>query len=197
MHGLINRSIQCFLRDTYGGEAWAAIAAAAELGFDNFEALLSYDFAQTDAVLTAAAAHLASPRDILLEDLGVYLVSHPNVQALRRLLRFGGETFVEFLHSLDELHDRARLAVPDLQMPVLELRDHAGGAYTLLVRHDHPGFGHVMVGVLRAMADDYGALAFLEHQGRCDGVETISVELLEAAFAEGRNFTLAAQADVA
>lgn len=192
MHGLINRSIQCFLADTYGPRAWATIAAAADLGADGFEALMLYDNAQTEAVLQAAAAHLGKPRDMVLEDLGTYLVSHPNVQALRRLLRFGGETFVEFLQSLDELHDRARLAVPDLSLPTLELRDHSMSAFTLLVRHDHPGFGHVTVGILRAMADDYGALALLDYQGRKDGVETISIELLEMSFAEGRDFALSA-----
>lgn len=192
MHGLINRSIQCFLRDTYGPEAWTAIVAAADLGFDSFEALLIYDSAQTEAVLDAACVQLGNPRDMVLEDLGTYLVSHPNVQALRRLLRFGGETFVEFLQSLDELHDRARLAVPDLSLPLLELRDHSLTAFTLLVTHGHPGFGHVMVGVLRAMADDYGALALPEFQGRKDGVETITIELLEMSFAEGRDFALSA-----
>lgn len=191
MHGLINRSIQLFLRDTYGAEAWSAIAEAADLGSDNFEALLNYDAALTDAVLEAASDHLGNPRDMVLEDLGTYLVSHPNVQALRRLLRFGGESFVEFLHSLDELHDRGRLAVTDLALPLLELRDHSTSAFTLMVTHDHAGFGHVMVGVLRAMADDYGVLAFLEHQGSKDGVETISIELLEMSFAEGRDFALA------
>ncbi|MCG6904907.1 MAG: heme NO-binding domain-containing protein [Rhodobacter sp.] len=193
MHGLINRSIQCFLRDTYGPEAWNAIMAAADLGFDSFEALLIYDIAQTEAVLLAACEHLGKPRDMLLEDLGTYLVSHPNVQAPRRLLRFGGETFVEFLHSLDELHDRARLAVADLELPLLDLHDHSPNAFTLRATHEYPGFGQVIVGVLRAMADDYGVLALLEFQGRRDGVETISIELLETCFAEGRDFALSAQ----
>ena len=194
MHGLINRAIQCFLRDTYGEPAWQAIATAAELGFDNFEALMTYDAAMTEDVLSAACEYLSKPRDMLLEDLGTYLVSHPNVQSLRRLLRFGGVTFEEFLHSLDELHDRARLAVPDLTMPQLELRDHGGANFTLIVEHPHPGFGHVMVGVLRAMADDYGTLALLEFQGRKEGVETIVIELLETSFAEGRHFELGARA---
>jgi len=194
MHGLINRSIQCFLRDTYGPDAWTKIAVAADLGFDSFEALLTYEAAQTEAVLDAACKHLSKPRDMLLEDLGTYLVSHPNVQSLRRLLRFGGVTFEEFLHSLDELHDRARLAVPGLNMPLLELRDHGATAFTLIVTHEHPGFGHVMVGILRAMADDYGALALLDFQGRKDGVETIAIELLESSFAEGRHFELGERA---
>ena len=93
MHGLINRSIQCFLRDTYGAQVWSDVAIAARLGFDSFEAMLSYESDLTEAVLTAACTHLDKRRDVLLEDLGTYLVSHPNVEALRRLLRFGGTTF--------------------------------------------------------------------------------------------------------
>ena len=88
MHGLINRSIQCFLRDTYGPASWSAIAGAAGLGFDNFEPLLIYDAALTESVIAAAAGYLQRPRETVLEDLGTYLVSHPNLEALRRLLRF-------------------------------------------------------------------------------------------------------------
>lgn len=192
MHGLVNRSIQCFLRDTYGAEAWADIVVASKTGIDNFEALLIYDDADTAAMLDAASAYLNSPKDMILEDVGTYLVSSQNVQSLRRLLRFGGETFVDFLHSLDELYDRVRLAVAELSFPMLELRDHSTMIYTLLVSHSYPGFGHVLVGVLRAMADDYGALVLLEHKGRQDTVETISIELLEMSFAEGNEFALAA-----
>ncbi len=59
--------------------------------------------------------------------------------------------------------------------------------------HAVPGFGYVMLGILRAMADDYGALVVLEHQGWQDaGEEVIQVHLLEAAFAQGRSFDLVA-----
>ena len=131
---------------------------------------------------------------MLLEDLGTYLVSHPNVEAIRRLLRFGGATFVDFLHSLDELPDRARLAVPDLGLPRLELQHYSATTYGLTVTHKVPGFGHVLVGILRTMADDYGVLAFSEFKGRRDGVETVAVELIEMGFAEGRDFELGARA---
>ena len=120
MHGLINRAIQCFIRDTYGMKTWSAIAKDAKLGFDNFEALKVYEPHETDRVLTVAAEKLDNPREMLLEDIGTYLVTHPNVDAVRRLLRFGGANFVDFLHSLDELPERARLAVPDLELPGLE-----------------------------------------------------------------------------
>lgn len=194
MHGLVNRSIECFLRDTYGAKTWGEIALAAGLGNESFEALQSYDDAVTDTVLAAACAQLRSPREMVLEDLGTYLISNPNVPAVRRLLRFGGETFADFLQSLNELQDRARLAVHDLALPSMELCDHSDTRFSLLLRHDAAGFGHVMVGVLRAMADDYGSLAYIEFEGRRDGGETITIELLETGFAEGREFALAEQA---
>jgi len=191
MHGLINRSIQCFLRDTYGDDSWQEIAHGAHLDFDSFEAMLGYDDVLTDKVLDAAAVHLEKSRETILEDLGTYLVSHPNVERLRRLLRFGGASFLEFMFSLEDLPGRARLAVPDLDLPSFELRDHFNGAFTLFVTFSFPGAGHVLVGTMRAMADDYGALVFLEHLGANKDVETLSIQLVETAFAEGREFSLA------
>lgn len=191
MHGLINRAIQCFVIDTRSTAVWAAVVQAAGFGREGFEALEEYDDAQTAAVLCAAENILNIPRDTLLEDIGTYLVSHPKRERLRRLLRFGGADFSDFMHSLDDLPDRARMAVPALHLPVLDLRAHTTGRYTLICRGDVPGWGHVMVGVLRAMADDYGALAVLEHMGGQGGVETVTVRLLDLRFAKGRHFDLA------
>jgi hypothetical protein len=194
MHGLINRSLQCFLRDTYGATAWAAIAAKADIGFDSFEAMLTYDANLTDAVINAAALHLDRPRETVLEDLGTYLVSHPNVEALRRLLRFGGVTFVDFLHSLEDLPGRGRMAVPDLDLPKLVLTEGGANQFSLACEGPVQGIGHAMMGLLRAMADDYGALVILEYQGANTGGEMVSIQILEQCFAAGRHFDLATRA---
>lgn len=192
MHGMINRALQCFLRDSYGAQVWSEVAVEADLGFDNFEAMLGYPDASTMSVLSASARHFKKPVEHLLEDLGTYLVSHPNVEAIRRLLRFGGDDFTEFLFSLNELEGRARMALPDLEMPTISVHPDGEGVFVLNCKHKMPGFGYALLGVLRAMADDYGALVLLEHEGWKDnGEEVIRVHLLEAAFAEGRSFDLA------
>ncbi len=195
MHGLTNRALECFIRDTYGNRAWDEIACRAGLDFASFEAMLRYDDAMTVAVIDAAVAQLGKPRDVLLEDVGTYLISHPTTEAVRRLLRFGGVGFCDFLGSLEELPGRARLAVPDLDLPQLELIEHSEGAATLYCRSDTPGFGCVLVGILRAMADDYGALVLLEHLGGSEGVEMISIQVHDMSFAEGRSFALARHAE--
>ena len=185
MHGLINRSIQCFLRDTYGLVVWRQVAHAAGLGFDSFEPLLTYDASLTEAVIETAARVLRRPRETVLEDLGTYLVSHPNLERLRRLLRFGGVTFRDFLHSLEDVPERSHLALPDLDLPELRLEDLGEGIYRLHCSAMISGVGHVIVGLLRAMADDYGALVLLDHEGCHDDTEVISVQLLLCACATG------------
>jgi hypothetical protein len=191
MHGLINRSLQCFLRDTYGAQAWWAIARVAELRFDDFEPLQIYDTALTEAVVTAAARELQRSRETVLEDLGTYLVSHPNLEALRRLLRFGGVSFVDFLNSLEDLPEHGRLGLPDLELPEFVLSDQGDGRFQLRVSRLIDGVGHVVVGLLRAMADDYGALVLLEHEGVAGDHELVSVHLLDHAYSAGRVFALA------
>ena len=196
MHGLINRAIQCFLRDTYGDAIWAQVAQSARLDFDSFEAMLTYPPEITEAVVQAAVSVLRRPRDTLLEDMGTYLVSHPNLEALRRLLRFGGVSFVEFLQSLEDLPERGRMALPDLDLPSLRLSDLGGGQFVLSSSIMIAGIGHVIVGLLRAMADDYGALVLLDHTGQNDDEETISIHLLDHSHAAGRRFDLAMQSDM-
>ncbi|MCA1337039.1 heme NO-binding domain-containing protein [Pseudooceanicola marinus] len=194
MHGLINRSLQCFLRDTYGAALWGDVVADADLPVAEFEAMLTYEDALTFRVLDAAEARLAKSRATLLEDLGTYLVSHPHNEGLRRLLRFAGVGYEDFLHSLDELPDRTRLAVSDLDLPQMELRQLSGNRYRITCSAYPPGFAHVLVGILRAMADDYGALVMLDHAGHHQQEEVIEVTLVESAFAEGRAFDLGARA---
>ncbi|MEP2030986.1 MAG: heme NO-binding domain-containing protein [Paracoccaceae bacterium] len=193
MHGLINRAIECFVRDTYGEDRWGDVTRLAGLSFTGFEAMLRYDDYITENVLNATSEVLDRPQNEVLEDIGTYLVSHPNVEGLRRLLRFGGVNFVEFLHSLDDLSDRVRLAVSDLDLPRVELREHSLNHFSLICQSEIKGYGFVLLGLLRAMADDYGALAILEYQGGGQGVENISIMLIESSYSDGRLFELGAR----
>lgn len=194
MHGLVNRAIQCFVRDSYGLSRWHEVTRRAGVEVTDFEAMLHYDDDITDNLIAAAKDVIGVPEETVLEDIGTYLVTHPNVEALRRLLRFGGVDFVDFLHSLDELPDRAKLAVDDLDLPSMEVRQHSAESFSLTCKGDRPGFGYVMIGILRTLADDYGALVFLEHRGGEAESEVIDITLVEQAFASGREFELGARA---
>jgi len=192
----VNRALERFTRDSYGDGLWQEVMAGLDLGYGEFEPLMRYDPEVTELVLTALGTRLGRARADLLEDVGTYLVSHPKVEPIRRLLRFSGVDFADFLHSLEDLPDRARLAVADLDLPPICLHADGAGLYRLEVGlRDRGGlrFGPVVMGVLRAMADDYGALVFLEHRGVTGKAELIEVRLLDEGFASGRAFDLGAR----
>ncbi len=197
MHGLVNRSIQCFLRDAYGEALWAGVAHDAGIPADGFEPMLMYDDRLTDMVLSAAAHRLGKSTDSMFEDLGSSLVAR---EPLRRLLRFGGADYADFLDSLDELPGRAQLAVPELDLPEIRVAQQAAGIYLVTANDRRAGFGAVFCGLLRAMADDYGALALIEIAAPADDSPApahrhrIRIELLDARYALGRAFLLAAPA---
>jgi len=195
MHGLVNRAIERFVRDTYGRETWLGMIGGLDLGYSEFEAMLVYEPQVTVQVLHATSQALHRSVDEVLEDIGTFLVSHPNTAAVRRLLRFSGETFEDFLHSLDDLPDRARLAVSDLTVPGLELVDQSTDVFCLHVYNPDGAtvrFGPVILGLLRAMADDYGALVVLEYLGRTEACEGLRIHLLASVHGEGRAFVLGA-----
>lgn len=195
MHGLVNKLIQCFVEDTYDSNTWDCIVRESHLGFRDFEAMLVYDDALTENVLVASGHVLGKSRDAVLEDIGAYLVTHDNMGTVRRLLRFGGHTFEDFLYSLDDLPDRVKLAIPDLEVPQMALRDYTRHQHSLTVTWRRSGFGSVLLGLLRALADDYGVLVLLDI-GRVEesglAREVIKIELLDIDFAEGRSFSLSA-----
>ena len=192
MHGLINRSIQLFVTYSYGPDTWGQITRTAGFEFTEFEGMMRYDDAYTARLLDAASKVLKRHRSEVMEDIGTFIVSNADFEAVRRLLRFGGIDFVDFLHSLDDLDERVQLAVTELRLPKIKLHTQSARRFILLCDASFPGFGHVMVGVLRAMADDYGALVVLDHAGQANGQEVVTIRLVEQDFAEGRDFDLGA-----
>lgn len=190
MHGLIIRSFEGFLRNTYGAELWEAVVQELDGGFERFEPLFHYDDGLALQLVDSAVRHLDKPRAGLLEDYGTYLVAHPASKPVRRLLRYGGVDYEDFLASLEDLPGRVRLAMPDLDLPRLQVSEFGAGQYSLTLTSPLPGAVSVYLGLLRALADDYGALVMIEDEGRENGTDRLSIRLLKLDFAEGRGFAL-------
>ncbi len=191
MHGLLLRPVQSFVSEIYGRATWDALADAVGLDGRKIEPMESYPDALAGQLTAAASEQLGKPANELLEDVGVFLISHPKCETVRRLMRFGGDTFLEFLFSLNELPARAQLAVSGLTLPELDLREHFSGALTLTVIGGPQGAGDVLVGMLRALADDYGALVLLENLGTSGETTVIDIHIHDLSYQEGRSFQLA------
>ncbi|NKX43710.1 heme NO-binding domain-containing protein [Roseicyclus persicicus] len=190
MHGMINRALQGFLTTTYGDAVWAEVRSQAGLPFADFEAMLDYPDALTMACFQAACHVLYKHPNALLEDIGTWLVTDAHLEPLRRLMRFSGPSFLDFLLSLEEMGERGRLAVPDLDMPRIEVDRIDPSSFRIRAQWTLPGIAPILMGCLRAMADDYGALAVLRLDGVEAGGECLHVQLLDAAYSQGRSFDL-------
>lgn len=172
MHGIVNRGLQTYVSSIFSPEIWEDVCTDAGLKFFNFETMLTYDDSVTDRIIDATSTALNRTRSEILEDFGTFVVAEKELSVVRRLLRFGGDDFVEFLHSLEDVHGLTRVAMPDLAVPEFELERTGDDQFCLSYSFDKPGFGPVFLGLLRAMADDYGALVVIEHKDRCPLDET-------------------------
>jgi Haem-NO-binding len=187
MDALMLRSLQNYVLDTFGLDHWQQVCNRAELPGETFEPMLRYDPGTADRVAQVAAGVLGRPADAIWEDVGTYLVTNPDREGVRRLLRFGGMSYADFLFSLEELPGRARLALPDLELPELTLNEVGPDRFDLRCRSSVRGTQHVLLGMLTAMADDYGALCVIEPEDE----DCTRIAILDTRHAKARRFDLA------
>jgi hypothetical protein len=166
---MLNRGLQGFVHDFYGSDRWEEACLAADLPFFSFESMLHYDDDLTSRLLETLSIVLDRSKSEILEDFGTYVVSHEDLVPIRRLLRFGGETFVDFLHSLDDVHARMKVAMPNLEVPKLSLEVRGDDRFVVHYEFTKPGYGAVILGILRGMADDYGTLVTIEQISKSKG----------------------------
>lgn len=178
MNGLINRAIEEFLRSTYGEGLLQAVADEIAVAA-GLASPIWVDFGP--AALKRASFRLAKPCSEMFEDLGAWMT---RIEPIRRLLRFSGRDFREFLLRLDELPGRAHLVVPTLKVPRLEVEASEQIVRVILLSPD-TDWQFVLAGLIRGMADDYGALCLISVE---DGA--IRVDIWDEQFAEGRMFSL-------
>lgn len=184
MHGLVNRSIEGFLRDTYGDALWQRVAGQAGVDPRGFHSVQNYSDASTQKLIAAACEALSKPSADLLEDLGAWIV---RLELVRRLLRFSGRDFIDFLMSLDELPGRAQMVLPELRLPRLKATGEGPGQVCVQLTHGTLAWRDMLAGLIRGMADDYGALGLI----LTDGMQ-IRVHVSDTSFTEGRDFHLSA-----
>jgi hypothetical protein len=167
MHDLVSRAVEKFLaEESVPLQAVTGILPAGQM-------------------LRDAALHLGKPVDELVEDLGAWLVRQDEIW---RLLRFCGRDFLDFLLRIEELPDRIRLITDDLDVPEIALSRSEDGLLWITLSGGPPTWTALLGGLLRAMADDYGALCVITP--RAGG---LCIDVSDSAFAAARTFHLSSR----
>lgn len=187
MDALLLRSLQNYVLGTFGPAKWQEVCAIADQPSLTYEPMLRYEPGLSDRVADIVAQVLGRPVEAIWEDVGTYLVTSPDREGIRRLLRFGGVSFSDFLHSLEELPGRAKLALPDLDPPEVILDEFGPDRFELRCRSHLRGIQRVLMGVVTAMADDYGALCLIDTSAE----GSITIAVLDSRHATAKAFELA------
>ncbi|MEM0977518.1 MAG: heme NO-binding domain-containing protein [Pseudomonadota bacterium] len=163
MLGLVNRGLESFVRDLHGETAWHEIRSRVPNAPEKFEALLQYPWAVTAGLIAGVAEYSNVSEDEILEDLGTYAVTDLWDSKLRRIFLFCGGCFDEFLHGLGDLFRALEDTHSAFVAKSWTLKSEGSGIYFLVYSGSLNGLGPVVSGILRSLADQYGALATLTH----------------------------------
>ncbi|MDO5646375.1 heme NO-binding domain-containing protein [Paracoccus sp. (in: a-proteobacteria)] len=176
MNRLVGRAIEEFIKNNYGDALWQKAV--------NPSYAPAHDVARIAGLetLATAACLLNKPGAELSEDFGAWLA---RLEPVRRLLRFSGRDFIDFLLSLEELPDRVRLIAVGLAFPKLRVFRVSGQFVTLTVEESTTAWTPVLAGVVRTMADDFGALGLIQSIGF-----QVHVQVLDDSFSSGRDFRI-------
>ena len=121
MLGVVNKAIEAFVCQRYGGKLWADLLIDLSLPGYEFEAMLTYEDGITYDLIDRLAKRQSKMHQDVHEDIGGYLVAEDSQASIRRLLRFGGATLEDFLLSRDDLNDRVVFALDIVEMPLIRV----------------------------------------------------------------------------
>lgn len=156
MYGMVNEGIRSFIEKNHGPETWTAICKKAGLERAEFERMSSYDDSVTYDLVGAICEHTELQAEEVLKVFGEYWIEFVSDSNFGNLLRLAGNTFVERVNGLDDMHERILLAMPHLKPPSFELEQVGENSYHLFYYSDRAGLVPMVVGLLYGLAAKSG-----------------------------------------
>ena len=166
MYGMVNEGIHTFIQTNFGNDAWHSICQDADIDLTQFDRMASYDDAITYNLVGAVAKHTDLPPEKVLNVFGEYWVDFAGKSGFGNLLKLSGDSFIERVQNLDDMHERILMTMPELKPPSFEIEQIASDIYELNYYSTRPGLAPMVIGLLKGLAEKTG--------------ETIKVELTHA-----------------
>ncbi|WP_299850287.1 heme NO-binding domain-containing protein [uncultured Roseovarius sp.] len=163
MYGMVNEGIHTFIQANYGDGTWQSICDKAGLDRREFERMASYDDAITYSLVGAIVDQTGISQDEVLQIFGGYWIEFVNQSNFGKLMRMSGDSFVDRVNGLDDMHDRILLAMPHLKPPSFELEGVGDKTYHLHYYSDREGLSPMVIGLLYGLASDTGEKIRVTH----------------------------------
>jgi len=156
LYGMINEAVRKLVAENHGEATWNSICAEADIGESDFSSLQTYPDEMTYKLVGAASKVLRVPAEQVLEIFGEYWTDYAQQTSFSRLLRFGGRSMEEFVRSLDQMHAKIKLSLPDLQPPSFRVTDMSPSGFRLHYFSKRAGLAPLVKGMLKGVARIYG-----------------------------------------
>ncbi|WP_299780485.1 heme NO-binding domain-containing protein [uncultured Roseobacter sp.] len=156
MYGMINEGIRAFILKHHDKETWEAICQKASVGDQQFDGMKSYDDGITYQLVGAISEHTGLSSGEVLTKFGSHWVDYAGESRFGNLMKVAGDSFLERLNGLDDMHARIQLSMPNLKPPSFKLEEVADRTYRLHYFSQRTGLDSMVVGLLYGMAEETG-----------------------------------------
>ncbi len=156
MYGMINIAIQDLIVRDYGSPTWNAVKAKASLETDGFVSMHTYPDALTYGLVSIACEITGVTADKMLENIGEYWITHTAKQGYGPVLDMAGTNLVEFLKNLNTMHRGVVKTMPEMVIPIFEVREEQPGSVVLEYHSKRKGLEPMVLGLIKGLGKRCG-----------------------------------------
>ncbi|MCU0656442.1 MAG: heme NO-binding domain-containing protein [Polyangiaceae bacterium] len=140
-----------------GCQEWRHVLRQAGIEQDAFVTTEAYPDEVTYRLVEALAERQGLPIEQILEEFGVFWVTHMAREHYALMLESGGNNLGDFIEHLPNFHTRISLLLPHLEPPTFWCSDRQPDGLTLHYSSRRPGLTFFVVGLLKGLGVHYGA----------------------------------------
>ena len=156
MQGVIYKSIEDLVVAGWGAETWASILARAGVEEPAFVGMARYPDELAGRIIGAASEVLGLGPEQIMRAFGRHWTTGTAPTYYGDLMAFAGESFVEVVKNLDQMHARVALIFPNYRPPSFRCEELGPGRLRLHYRSQRAGMGPVVEGMMVGLGDRFG-----------------------------------------
>lgn len=156
MYGMVNKAIQDLVSSKFGEDKWITIKNKVGFEDDFFVSMQAYPDKLTYDLVGATSETLEIPAGDVLEAFGEYWILYTAEEGYGDMLALSGSSLIEFLGSLNLLHDRIAHIMPDLKPPKFSVEEVSSNEVNLIYESEREGLAPMVVGLLRGLGKRFG-----------------------------------------
>jgi hypothetical protein len=156
MQGVIYKSIEDMVVAGHGAETWAAILKRAGVQDPAFVGMSRYPDELAGRIVGAASAILGAAPEDIMRAFGRHWTTHTAPTYYGDLMAFAGNSFLEVVKNLDQMHARISLIFPNYKPPSFRVEELGAGKLRLHYSSERAGLGPVVEGMMIGLGDRFG-----------------------------------------